>query len=705
MEAFKLWATLGIDTSEYDDGLDSAEEKGSAFGSALKTGGKLAVGALALTATAVVGTSKAFADGIADVAAYGDNIDKMSQKMGLSTDTYQEWDAVMQHCGTSIESMKNGMKTLANAAETGNESFEKIGITQEDIASMSQEELFAATIEGLQNVEDTTERTYLAGQLLGRGATELGALLNMTAEETQEMKDRVHELGGVMSEEAVKAAAAYTDSLQDLKTSFSGLKNNLLSQFLPSVTTVMDGLAEIMIGNKEGGLAMITDGVNEFVENLNTKIPEFMEVAANIVESLLLAITSNLPTLIASGRDVISNLISGVITALPDLLKAAFMLVQVIVDALLENLPQLMSVALELVVYLANGLTEYLPVLIPAVVSVVTQIITTLTQPDMLTLLIGAALQLILAIAQGLVIALPQLVAIIPEVVVNLVTALIESFPMIVDAVVVLLGDLGAIIYGMIGSLMGMNQEEIASALTNVWNLLTSAFSNLTNWLSNVVSTVSSWISGVVSTVTSFFSNLWNTYVSFRDTAVSAVVTMISNIVSFISSGLYNAYTTVFNILNTISGTFTSIFDNVKTTVENAINYVKGLFDFEWSLPDIKLPHFSIKGTLDLLATPPTYPTVSVSWYRKAMEQPYLLDGATIFGASGGQLLGGGEAGSEIVIGTNKLMSMMQEAVGLGGNPITINVYGAAGQDVRELAKEVSRELQNLVKDKEKAYA
>jgi hypothetical protein len=57
------------------------------------------------------------------VASYGDNIDKMSQKMGMSASAYQEWDAVMQHSGTSMETMKSSMKTLANAAETGNDAF------------------------------------------------------------------------------------------------------------------------------------------------------------------------------------------------------------------------------------------------------------------------------------------------------------------------------------------------------------------------------------------------------------------------------------------------------------------------------------------------------------------------------------------------------------------------------------------------------
>ena len=50
------------------------------------------------------------ANGVAD---YGDHIDKMSQKMGLTAEAYQEWEAVMQHSGTSMDTMKASMKSPA----------------------------------------------------------------------------------------------------------------------------------------------------------------------------------------------------------------------------------------------------------------------------------------------------------------------------------------------------------------------------------------------------------------------------------------------------------------------------------------------------------------------------------------------------------------------------------------------------------------
>ena len=212
---------------------------GIKLGNALGTGMKAAGATIAAAGAAVAGITSSFISASGAAAEYGDNIDKMSQKMGISAEAYQEWDAIMQHSGTSIEALKPSMKTLAQQAEKGSDAFQKLGISEEEVATLSQEDLFARVISGLQGMEEGTERTAITAQLLGKGATELGALLNTSAEETQAMRDRVHELGGVMSDEAVKAAAAYQDQLQDMQTAFSGLSRNLMSEFLPDMTNVM----------------------------------------------------------------------------------------------------------------------------------------------------------------------------------------------------------------------------------------------------------------------------------------------------------------------------------------------------------------------------------------------------------------------------------------------------------------------------------
>lgn len=163
----------------------------------------------------------------------------------------------MEHCGTSIDSLQAGMKTLASAAETGNDAFDKLGLTQEKIAGMNQEELFNATIEALQNVSSETERTYLAGQLLGRGATELGPLLNTSSEDIEAMRQNLHDMGAVMSDEAVKSGAAFQDALTNLKSAFSGASNSLGEKLIPGITSLMDHLTGFIA---DGGLDKITTG-------------------------------------------------------------------------------------------------------------------------------------------------------------------------------------------------------------------------------------------------------------------------------------------------------------------------------------------------------------------------------------------------------------------------------------------------------------
>lgn len=394
MNLMELFVKVGID--------DQASGKIGGISDKLKgglaTAGKVAAAGVAAVTAATVAAGTAMAKGISQTAQYGDNIDKMSQKMGISAKAFQEWDFIMQHNGTSIESLQPAMKTLANAVENNNKAFQRLGLTQEQISKMSQEELFGATIKSLQQVEDTTERTYLAGQLLGRGATELGALLNMSAEETEAMRLQVHELGGVMSDDAVKAAAAYQDSLQNMKTAFSGISRGMLSEFLPSVTTIMDGLTDIF-GGKDSGIDKISQGVEDFVDKLSKAMPKVLEAGGKIVNSIVTAISDNLPILLEAGLDVVMNILQGITDNLPK-----------IVEALLGALPLLVQAGLDLIIALATGIADNLDTLIPAVIDAVLKIADTLTDPDNLSKLLDAALQLVVALAEGLVDNIDELI-------------------------------------------------------------------------------------------------------------------------------------------------------------------------------------------------------------------------------------------------------------------------------------------------------
>lgn len=363
-------------------------EKASGGWTVLKgTLADLAASAIKTAASAISDTAQEMITGAAE---YGDTIDKMSQKMGMSSDAYQEWDFVLQHCGASIESLKPAMKTLATAAENGSDAFAKLGLSQEQIAGISQEQLFDATIAGLQNVTDETQRTYLAGQLLGKGATELGPLLNTSADDVADMRAQVHDLGGVMGSDAVKAAAAYQDSLQNMQYAFSGLKNNISGELLPTLTLIMDGITKMLTGGGDEVAAAVGDLVVSLSGQLTAQAPRMMSVALTFVAALVTGLLSALPDLTGAAVDLVGSLLLGFAEQLPNIIVSAATAVQGIADKL--------------------------------------------TAPESITLLVQAAVQILLALAQGLVGALPELIDTIPIIITNLVDAILASLPEIVEA-------------------------------------------------------------------------------------------------------------------------------------------------------------------------------------------------------------------------------------------------------------------------------
>ena len=170
-----------------------------------------------------------------------------------------------------------------------------------------------------------------------------------------------------------------------------------------------------------------------------------------------------------------------------------------------------------------------------------------------------------------------------------------------------------------------------------------------------------------------------------------------------------NIKTSVSDKIDEISNKVTEKFTAIKNKVEEKINAardavslaidkIKGFFDFEWSLPKIKLPHFSITGEFSL--NPPSIPHFSVDWYKKAMTDPVLLQGATIFGAMNGKGLGGGEAGREIILNWDRMKAEMGNTYNVG---ITVNA--APGQSAKQIAQEVARELQRAVNQKGAVWA
>lgn len=399
---FELSAKLLLEKKDYEKGLDQAESKASTFGGKLgqtmSVVGKGVGVAMTAVTTAVVATTKIVADSVKDVEEYGDMVDKTSQKLGLSTDSFQEWDYVLNLAGTSMQDMTTGMKTLTNKiadAKNGSSEaqadFKKLGISMGDLKTMSREEIFSKVIEGMQNMGESTERASIANDLFGKSGQNLTPVFNMTNQQTAELIANAREYGMVISEDAIKASADFKDSVTTLQTSFSGLKRTATAELLPALTSVMNGLTKVM--NGQGGLDDISSGIDKFIDKLTSGLPKIIDQAEKIVLSVAKAITAKIPDVIKMGTKVVDSLLKGILDALPDLITQ-------IVRGLSQSLPSLLAGLIQWVADIVSALPEIIIAIVDVIPDLIAGIVVALVEA--IPQLLAGALKCVVAIAEHL---------------------------------------------------------------------------------------------------------------------------------------------------------------------------------------------------------------------------------------------------------------------------------------------------------------
>lgn len=376
-------------------GQDAGSTFGSSFGDKMKNGLLLAgAGIAAFGATAGVALGKS----ISDVSQYGDHVDKMSQKIGMSREGFQKWSYVLNRAGTSIDSMAPVMKKLSTSAVENSDAFKKLGISQEEVASMSQEELFGRTIEALSGMEEGAERTALASKLLGKGASELAPLINGGTEAIEEQMKMAEDYGMVMSDDAVKASADFVDAQTTLQGTLTGFKNRVTAEFLPAATDVVNGLAKMASGDITGGFELIQEGLGELVGSIASKVPE----------------------MVTKGGEMLVGFIQGLTEKIPDMATAAAEAIRSFAEGFGQDSDggsELIAKAGEMMVALGGALMDAASVLIPAVVELIWNFF---SETDWL----GLALSVGQAVFDGFAEIFPQAVDFVGQVVADIMDAL-----------------------------------------------------------------------------------------------------------------------------------------------------------------------------------------------------------------------------------------------------------------------------------------
>ena len=173
-----------------------------------------------------------------------DRVDKLSQKIGFSRKAFQEWDYILGQSGASIEGLQTGMKTLngrmheaTKGKGTGAEALKKLNVAAVNTngTMRKQEEVFNDVVRKLQEMPQGAEKSKLAFELFGKSGLELMPLLNSAGGSVDELRKKAHEMGIVMSDEAVDAGVLYGDTMDDLKKTLGGVATQILTTFMPAI--------------------------------------------------------------------------------------------------------------------------------------------------------------------------------------------------------------------------------------------------------------------------------------------------------------------------------------------------------------------------------------------------------------------------------------------------------------------------------------
>ena len=409
LEIFKLVGSIFIDTDKANDSLQKTDKKAASVAEGLGKAGKVAAGAAAAIGTAVIGAGTAMVGMANDASKVADEVDKASIRMNISTDSYQELSYAAGQCGVEMATLESAAKKL-----------EGTDLNFDDAISQIME------------LETAEERSAMAADLFGEKlAYTLSPLIEQSGEDFNGLRDRAHELGLVMSEEAVRTGTEYGDLSADLQKSFGMLKTNLGSALFPVLNSVIRKLIEFMpklqeIGQKIGPIA------SDFIEKL---IPPLAELAGTLLPVILSAIGDIIPLL----ADIVSSIVPVMVSLFTELTP---ILVQIIQDVLpvvanilsmilplISTILQFLTPILALILQLVTPLLQLVTAILTPILGLITAILTPLLQ------LVSAILTPIIGIISALLGPLTQIITMILEPLTGLLDVILEPLISLLEAI------------------------------------------------------------------------------------------------------------------------------------------------------------------------------------------------------------------------------------------------------------------------------
>ena len=690
MELFKLFGTIAIQNADaneqIDDTTDRAKESESKISSASKKIGGVVATAFAVDKIKDFGLNCINAAADANAAS-----SQFSQVFGdMEGQAKKSLTGIADNTGIQVNRMKGSYTQIAAFAKTtGMDTSNALGLADRAMVAVADSAAFYD-----RTLEDTTEslQSFLKGNYendsaLGLSCTEVtrneaaNRLYGKSFKDLSEAQKQLTLLQ--MVEDANKASGAlgqaaresdtWTNQTGNLKQAWTDFQSVLGQNVLPLAVGIVKKMADAVqsVSDKMPGMINwfnqykgVIAGVAAVIGVLTTAVG--LHSAAQAIKSAMNATESaSLGALIAAKwADVAAT---AAMLAPYIAIVAAIAAVAAGLIYCYNHFETFRNIVNSVAEWITTSLTAAFEFLRPYIEAIIT-----------------AVGELVSAIGDRLMQAFQWIVDKITEVynssspivqaIKTLFTTHFENIKVVIQTVFEVIKTVVSTVMTVIQQIIQTITAAIKGDWSGVWNGIKSIFSTIWDAIKSIVTTVldaiktiisntlnaaKSIVSNVLNSIKSVFSDIWNSI-------KSTVSNVIDGVKSTISSGLNAAKSTVSSVLESIKSKFSSIFESAKNIVKNAIDKIKSFFNFSWSLPSIKLPHFSISGKFGL--DPPSIPHFSVDWYKKAMDNPVMFTKPTIFSMNPatGRAKGAGEAGDELMIGKETMLNMIRQAVAEG---------------------------------------
>ena len=231
--------------------------------------------------------------------------------------------------------------------------------------------------------------------------------------------------------------------------------------------------------------------------------------------------------------------------------------------------------------------------------------------------------------------------------------------------------------------------QGVRTIFSSVWNGIKGVIKAAFSTIRKVTSVFLGWFGmswrGIWNGIKKFTSSIWS---SMKNTAksvwnaIKTVVTAPMKAIRSTASSIWSGIkSTASSAWNGIKNAMLSPINSARDKISGILKKIKGFFPLSVGkiFSNLKLPHISVSGGKAPfgIGGKGKLPSFSVQWYAKAMEKGMIMNGPTIFGMKNGSLLGGGEAGSETIVGTNSLMNMIATVMQAVGNDVVNAVLTA----------------------------